>query len=450
MDRSTIDRVGDDDLELVDPASLEPHPDNPREHADAAIRRSIDDHGVIDVCVVQRSRRRILGGHGRWENAVAAGATRIPVVWVDCDDDEAQEILLVLNRTADKATYRNEALASLLSRIVDSGRQPERAGWGADDLRRFVARVDAERRAENLPPEPPVPDVPADVVTRPGDMWALGMHRLVCGDCRDPAVADRLMAGVTVNVAVTSPPYADRRKYDESSGFEPIPPDEYVRWFEPVAANVAAHLAGDGSWFVNIKPGAEGLDTEPYVLDLVLAHVREWGWHFATEFCWERNGVPKSVTQRFKNQFEPVYQFTRGRWKMRPDQVRHTTESAITPFGEGAGQTSWVASQGSNWRPGEFIGPGVAYPGNRLPTFAGTHEALGHTAAFPVGLPAWFVRAYTDPGDSVLDPFAGSGSTIIAAEHEHRIGYGIELSPAYCDVIVHRWERLTGQTAVRT
>jgi DNA modification methylase len=90
---------------------------------------------------------------------------------------------------------------------------------------------------------------------------------------------------------------------------------------------------------------------------------------------------------------------------------------------------------------------GLAYPGNRLPTFAGSHEATGHTAAFPVGLPGWFIRAYSDEGDNVFDPFCGSGSTLIAAEREHRIGYGVEISPGYCDVIVARWERLTGHTA---
>ena len=138
---SIIDRVRDEDLELVDPGTLEPHPDNPRVHDDAGIRASIENHGVIDVCIVQRSRRRILGGHGRWENAVAAGAPRLPVLWVDCDDAEAEEILLVLNRTADKASYDNQALARVLSRIADSGRPVERAGWDSDSLRRFVERI---------------------------------------------------------------------------------------------------------------------------------------------------------------------------------------------------------------------------------------------------------------------------------------------------------------------
>ena len=327
-------------------------------------------------------------------------------------------------------------------------------------------------------PEPPHgdpdsnPEPPAIPVTQPGDIWVLGPHRIICGDCRDFATVERLLAGERVNVAFTSPPYADRRVYDESSGFRPIPPDEYVDWFEDVQASVRAVLADDGSWFVNIKPGItpEGLDTELYVFDLVISHVRRWGWHFATEFCWERNGVPKSVTRRFKNQFEPIYQFTAGDWKMRPDAVRHWSEHVPTAGGPGVGQTGWDDKQGKGTgRPdqprkrargtakaisdvgkafchdaGVYEVAGMAYPGNRLPTFAGTHQATGHTAAYPVGLPGWFIKAYSDPGDTVFDPFMGSGSTLIAAHQENRTAYGCEISPAYCDVIAKRFEDYAG------
>jgi hypothetical protein len=214
-------------------------------------------------------------------------------------------------------------------------------------------------------------------------------------------------------------------------------------------------------------------------MDLVTAHVREWAWHFADEFCWERNGVPKQPVLRFKSQWEPVYQFARDRWKFRPDNVRHASNDAIIAYGPGRGNTSWadpdsaVISQGqkgdmfagqrarragrgnTSWKDrqghngGAFpdydeVKNGFAYPGNRLPTFAGSHEATGHTAAFPVGLPEFFVKAYTDEGDAVFDPFMGSGSTLLAAHNQRRIGYGMEISPAYCDIICARWQKATG------
>ncbi len=294
-----------------------------------------------------------------------------------------------------------------------------------------------------------------------GQMWQLGDHRLICGDCTDAAVVARVMGGDKINIAFTSPPYAEQRDYDDSSGFKPIPPSEYVQWFLPVSANVKRHLAHDGSWFVNIKPAAKDLDTELYVFDLVLTHVREWGWHFVTEFCWERNGIPKQVVRRFKNQFEPVYQFSIDNFKIRPDAVRHKSDNVPKARGKGAGNTSWAKHQGGEsifmsgmqWTPGfewfgDNVGVGMAYPGNRLPTFASTHEATGHAAAFPVGLPQWFVNAYTDIGDVIYDPFMGSGSTLIAAENTQRKARGCELSPLYSAIILERWATSTGKTPV--
>jgi hypothetical protein len=300
-----------------------------------------------------------------------------------------------------------------------------------------------------------------------------GGHRVLCGDSRSPADVDRLVDGAEINLAFTSPPYAEQREYDATTTFRPVPPDAYVEWFKPVAGNVASHIAADGSWFVNIKPSVDGLDTSLYVMDLVIAHVRHWGWHCATEFCWERSGVPKGVTQRFKNQFEPIYQFARGRWKMRPDAVRHESENAPRAGGPGVGNTSGATEQGGNVEifgaakrrhhgtparmadkqgssaaPGEYIGPGLAYPGNRLPTFTASHDATGHAAAFPVGLPEFFCNAFTDPNDTVFDPFCGSGSTIIAAERTGRRGMGCEISPGYVDVIIQRWQQQSGRIAV--
>ncbi len=91
----------------------------------------------------------------------------------------------------------------------------------------------------------------------------------------------------------------------------------------------------------------------------------------------------------------------------------------------------------------------MAYPGNRLPTFNGTHEATGHTAAYPVGLPSFFIKAFSGGDDLIFDPFLGSGTTLIAAEQLARRCFGIEISPKYCDIILTRWENFTGKKAVK-
>ena len=167
-----------------------------------------------------------------------------------------------------------------------------------------------------------VSEPPADPITRVGDIWIVGKHRLVCGDCRDESVVRRLFEGAKANVAITSPPYASQREYDASSGFKPIPPEKYSEWFGAVAANIASVLAPDASYFLNIKEHAEDGQRNLYVKDLALAHVREWGWRFVDEFCWRNtaNGVPGGWPNRFKNAWEPVFHFTKAdKIKFRPE-----------------------------------------------------------------------------------------------------------------------------------
>jgi DNA modification methylase len=385
----------------------------------------------------------VIAGNHQLLAARALGWEEIAVVTSDDDEQTAKAFALADNRTSDLGHYDNEALAELLADVAVDPELLLATGYTDADLEALIGEIDV------LPPEDkddePVP-MSAPARTIKGDIWLLGPHRIMCGDCREPTDVDTLLAGSQINLAFTSPPYAEQREYDKSSGFKPIPPDEYVEWFQMVQANVAAHLADDGSWFVNIKAASRGLDTELYVMDLVLAHAREWGWHFASEFCWERLGIPGKPARRFKNQFEPVFQFARNEWKFRPESVQHDSTRA---FSYVKGSTLTTSHQGVGMdQVKQREGEGLAYPGNRLPTHDGSNQAIGHSAAFPVGLPEFFVKAYTDEGDTVYDPFMGSGSTLLAAHNQHRIAYGMEISPAYCDIICARFQKATGITPV--
>lgn len=502
---------------------LVPADRNPKDHAGAVIKASITRFGFLEIPVLDERTGKLVAGHGRRDDLLerrAAGEAppdgitldgrkrwKVPVIrgWSSSSDDEAHAAGIAINRATELGGWKMLELTQMLDEFRGGEVSLEGLGFDDRELDVMIAQLAAEPQEKEPAPAREVIGLPTNPVTKRGDVWLLGRHRLLCGDCRDLDDVRRLAGELRVNVAFTSPPYAEQRDYDEASGFVPIPPDEYVQWFAAVAGNVAEVLADDGSWFVNIKPASKDLDTDLYVLDLVLAHAREWGWHFVTEFCWERTGVPKRVANRFKNQFEPIYHFARGTFKMRPDQVRHLTDNAIAPMEPGASAgtnmrlrhhqggtgTGPIAprevdpnsgsmakaqgvpggpnvgkrrarskgtinhnggqelAQGTSWAPGSsgFTEYGLAYPGNRLPTFSSSHEATGHAAAFPVGLPAWFAKAYSDAGDVLFDPFVGSGSTILAAELEGRVGLGVELSPAYCDVICSRFERHTGQTA---
>jgi hypothetical protein len=425
-----------DDLKLL--------PGNPRKGDVEAVKRSYERFGQRKPIVALPDGTVIAGNH-QLLAARALGWEEIAVVTSDDDEQTAKAFALADNRTSDLGHYDNEALAELLADVAVDPELLLATGYTDADLEALIGEIDV------LPPEDkddePVP-MSAPARTIKGDIWLLGPHRIMCGDCREPTDVDTLLAGSQINLAFTSPPYAEQREYDKSSGFKPIPPDEYVEWFQMVQANVAAHLAHDGSWFVNIRASNEQLDRSLYVMDLVIAHVRQWGWHFGEEYCWERNGVPKQPVLRFKNQWEPVYQFARDRWKFRPDAVMKDG-LVVEALGSGAGDTGWANKQGNGLGFGKHKQyEGKTYPGNRLPTFAGSHQATGHTAAFPVGLPEWFVKAYTDEGDTVYDPFMGSGSTLLAAHNQHRIAYGMEISPAYCDIICARFQKATGITPI--
>jgi hypothetical protein len=479
-------------LEYIAIDDLPEDPANPKGHDAEGIRSSIATLGYIEPIVLDERTGQIISGHGRKQDLIAArdagadlpdgiivkaGKWCAPVVrgWASKDDTHKNVALVALNRLVERGGWQADPLVQILTSLDGvpmpefDGNPLDLTGFVNDDLEQL--RASLEPKPDHTSPENSGPPLEAPERVKRGELWRIGDQLLLCGDCRDLDDVDRLLEGVTLALAVTSPPYAEQRDYDDESGFAPVPPDMYVKWFELVQAGVAKHLAEDGSWLVNIKPPGTDLDTDLYVFDLVAAHVREWGWHWATEFCWERLGVPKAPIQRLKNGFEPVYQFAKARWKFRPEHVRYLSENVPVSLGPGSGDTSWKdrqgiggvidparrpkkhahpsrsggvgeSDQGSGWTAiGDGAHYGWAFPNNRLPTFSGTHDATGHPAAFPVGLPQFFVQLFTDEGDAVYDPFAGSGSTLLAAQNTGRRGFGIELSPRYCDIILARCER---------
>jgi DNA modification methylase len=404
-------------------------PGNPRRGDVEAVMRSYDRFGQRKPIVARRDGTVIAGNH-QLQAAQRLGWSHIAVVWTDDDDLTAKAFALADNRTADLGAYDDADLRALIESVAIDPELLAAASYSLDDL-----LVELEPKQA---PSPEAPDAPtsAPAKTVRGDVWLLGPHRIMCGDCREPTDVETLLAGATMNLAFTSPPYAQQREYDQSSGFKPIPPDEYVEWFTMVQANVAAHLASDGSWFVNIKEHAEDGQRSLYVKDMTLAHVRLWGWRLIDEFAWVRKAPPGRWPYRLRNDWEPVFQFDLGGSYVRHDSIAYISDS--TPQGNDRRNDH----MNGHWNMPTEVGEGLAIPGNVIRA-SGTSGAE-HTAAFPVGLPEFFVKAYTDEGDAVLDPFMGSGSTLLAAHNQRRIGYGMEISPAYCDIICARWQKATG------
>lgn len=366
--------------------------------------------------------------------------------WVDIshlDRREADAFAIADNELARKATQDNDLLLTYLKDIAaHSDTMLAAIGFDTsaiDELEKMVARH-AHEALQDID-EGANSDSEGDQVDRgqqlqaiwdvkEGDIWSIpsrsgrGEHRLMCGSATDldqvKSMCTRPVAGV-----FTSPPYAEQRKHTYGG----IPVDEYVGWWSDVQAAAAAVLADDGSLFLNIKPHVEDGARSLYVFDLVLAMCRQWGWLLIDEHAWLRIGNPGSWPTRFKNEFEPVYHFSRtSKCKFRPQHVARS-EGGAAKAAPSANNGRYYNTQDMEW---SFTLPGNVRDIRDMP------EALGHSAAFPAKLPDFFMRAYSDPGDVWYEPFCGSGTSIVAAEQTDRLCYGMELLPENCAITLQR------------
>ena len=441
-------------IEIWPTDRLVPFAKNARTHSPeqvAQIAASIVEFGFVNPILVD-SMDGIIAGHGRLLAARKLGLLEIPVVVLGhLTELQRRAYVIADNQLALNAGWNDELLRGALESLGADGFNLSLVGFSDEELVTILAGDEPQVAA--AVEEKAVPEPPAQPVTMPGDVWLIGRHRLICGDCCDAATVEKLMAGASANVAITSPPYATQREYDPTSGFKPIPPDEYVEWFRAVAAGIESVLAPDGSYFLNIKAHADEGERNLYVMDLVLAHRRAWGWRFVDEFCWRKtdNGVPGGWQNRFKNAWEPVFHFCRQQQiKFRAEAVSHESDNCFDYSPDNPKSNSGSGLLGTGAR-GDAAGTaaasddgrhhGVARPSNVIEVKTESSQG-SHSAPFPRALVEFFVKAFSDPGDIVFDPFLGSGTTMAAAHVLDRVGYGCEISPAYCDVILRRIEHL--------
>jgi len=235
-----------------------------------------------------------------------------------------------------------------------------------------------------------------------------------------------------IDLIFTSPPYADNRK----KTYKGIPIKDYVNWFLPISSELQRVLKNDGTFILNIKERAENGERQTYVLELIL-EMKKQGWLWTEEYIWhKKNCYPGKWPNRFRDAWERCLQFNKQK------NFNMYQETVMVPIGDWSkkrlpklSETDRIRDEskvgsGFGKKVSNWVGKKYVYPTNvlHLPTECANR---GHSASFPVSLPTWFIKLFTNEGDVVLDPFIGSGTTAIACLNLNRHYIGIEAMDNY-------------------
>jgi len=390
-------------------SDLSNDPANARKHNDKnidAIIASLRRFGQQKPIVIDRNNI-VRAGNGTLEAARRLQWESIDCVVTSLNGSDAVAYAIADNRTAELAEWDEDTLAAQLNGLLtESEELALSAGFTPEEIEAMVALAEDEPEiSEDEVPEPPV-----DPITKPGDLWLLGDHRLLCGDSTKAEDVGRLMAGAKADLWITDPPYgvayesAGRRGKDnqhEKIQNDSRPLDEMATFWEQ-AASLAYDSCSDSSsyyWFA-----CQGGDQ----MMKMMMSISRAKWRVRHELIWVKDQMVFGRCD-YHYKHEPILygwkQDGTHKWKADRKQV-----SVL-----------------------EFDRP---------------KRSDEHPTMKPVGLVAYLLGNNTTGGDAVLDTFLGSGTTLIAAEQLGRKCYGMEISPQYCDVIVKRWENLTGRQAV--
>lgn len=258
-------------------------------------------------------------------------------------------------------------------------------------------------------------------------------NKLILGDCAEEL---KNLKDNSIDLIVTSPPYADARK----NTYGGVHPNKYVKWFLPITGELHRVLKPSGTFILNIKERVVGGERHTYVLDLIVK-MREQSWLWTEEFIWhKKNSYPGKWPNRFRDSWERLLQFNKSKnFKMFQEAVMVPTGDWAKTRLKNLSDTDKIRDESkvnsgfgkniSNW-----VGRTMAYPTNVL-HIATECANKNHCAAFPEALPEWFIKLFTEEGDCVLDPFMGSGTTIKVAQKLRRNSIGIEQDESYFKLV---------------
>lgn len=392
------------EYELVPVAGLRPHPKNPRKGDTVAIADSIVHNGFYGAVVAQRSTGYILAGNHRHKAAADTGADEVPTIWVDCDDEQALRILLADNRTNDLAGYDEKALAELLSGLDSL----DGTGYDQAALDEFLAGIDeATASASDDAPEAQTDraeELREKWNTERGQLWVIPSaslagkeHRLLCGDSMVATDVDRVLAGAKPVLMVTDPPYGVeydanwRNEADRANGkaygaraIGKIANDDRADWTEAWAL-----FPGQVVYVWHADRHATTVENS----------LRACGFEIRNQVIWAKNN----------------FAISRGHYHWQHEPCWYAVRKGANANWQGD------RSQTTLWQIDKPL-----------------KSETGHSSQKPVECMARPIRNHCGRGDSVYEPFSGSGSTFVAAEQFGATCYGIELEPKYVAVILER------------
>ena len=417
---------------------------NARKRTDSSarlIQESLQRYGAARSIVIDEENR-ILAGNGTIEAAKALGLAKLKVVEAAGDEiiavrrsglseDEKVGLAIADNRAAELSDWDAEMLQQLSE---EHDLQP---WFEAEDLEHLLKDAEHLDPVEGKTDPDDVPEPPADPITKPGDLWILGNHRLLCGDSTDVLAVERLMAGKKADLCFTSPPYGQQRDYTAEG-------KEKVQDWDALMQGVFSVLPVSDSAQVLVNLGLIHRDGEwvPY-WDGWIKFMSQLGWRRFGWYVWDQGpGMPGDWNGRLAPSHEFIWHFNKQ--SIRAAKARECKHAGEAHGGKGQrGKDGVVKERSSGTAPvqSHAIHDSIF----RVNRQGAMHGADGHPAPYPVGLPLIALQSWS--GD-IYEPFCGSGTTLIAAEQLGRKCYGIEISPVYCDVIVKRWEDFTGNTAV--
>lgn len=406
-------------------AELTPYARNARTHSKKQIKqiaRSIERFGFVNPVLIG-DEGQIIAGHGRVEAAKLLGIKTVPTLALShLSEQERQAYILADNKLAENAGWDREVLAIELQHLIDLDFDVELTGFEIAEIDFIIEEAQGADSADGNPGDDLVPETTGPAVTRAGDIWQMGRNRLICGDARDPDAIGRLLENRGAHMMFTDPPYnvkidgnvcglgsVTHKEFAFASG--EMSPDEFTAFLTTSLGASAARLRDGAIAFVCMdwRHMREMLDAGEAVFD-ELKNLVIWN---------KTNG---GMGAFYRSKHELIFVFKKG-------TAPHTNSF-------GLGETG-------RYRTNVWDYAGISSVGA-----ARDEELRMHPTVKPVAMIADAIKDCSRRGEIILDCFAGSGSTLIAAEKTGRAAMLVEYDPGYCDTIVRRWQEHTGKAAV--